>query len=132
MLIKALVSGFEPDSLAIVAQELRAKFEQCLSGHLVGDQWNVFEFEVLVRGGRSVQKRSHSSGNVHRGKRRMKQQITTVFQIAEIDSQGAAIGNSCTARFTSCSLIGEPHRTSASQSNRAIHFVDALKFNVSK
>lgn len=47
----------EPNSLAVVANKLAAQFYQSVRSHFVGDHRNFIQFEVVVGGGGSGQKR---------------------------------------------------------------------------
>src|SRR6266436_3124311 len=93
------MSGFKPDSMAIVAQEFRAKLKQDVGSHFVSNQRNFIELKVFIGSRRGFEKGSYSVWNVCLGKGRMQQQIAPVLEIAAIDAQGTAISDCRPDRF---------------------------------
>src|SRR5438270_14048234 len=128
MAIKTWMPVFEPDSLAIMAQEFRSKFGQNLGGNSICYHRDLMEFKILISGERGIEQRGYRIWNFRAGKLWIYKQVTAIFQITEIDSQRAAISDCCSDWLFLMLLIGQPYMASAPQAYRAVQFVNRSKF----
>ena len=60
----------------------------------------------------------------------MQEQVATIFQIAEIDSQRSAVDNRRPDWFFFVCPVGQPHMSHASQSHAAVEFIHRCEFDV--
>src|ERR1700741_4543362 len=130
MPVEARLSILKPDSLTIVAQELRPKLKQSTRCHFLRYQRNLLQLKVLVGCARCIEKRSHRAWDFRIGKCRMQKQITPIFEVAEIHAQRTAIGDCRSDELLFVRFIGHPSLTRPSKTYATIQLAKTLEFNV--
>src|ERR1700726_4060208 len=105
MPIKARVTVFEPDSLAIVTNELDSELEQGRDSDLICYYRDLIKLKVPIRHRRCPEERRHNSKSFRLWKCWMEQQIAAIFEIAEVQAQRAAVRNRCANGVFSVALI---------------------------
>src|SRR6266481_10005985 len=93
MPVEAQLPTLQPGSLAIVADELCPQLEQGWRANFLGDHRNRIEFKVLISGTRCSKERGNDIFDISFGKRGVQKQVATIFYVAEVQTQWAAIGN---------------------------------------
>src|SRR5258708_30667387 len=89
------MSVLEPNPLAIVSKKLHTQFEEDVRGHFLCDYGNFLQLEIAVRFGTCAQQRRSRLGYFPFRKRRVQEQVATIFHIAEIHTQTTAIPDLC-------------------------------------
>ncbi len=103
-----------------MAEELGPQSKQGRRGQFLGDHWNHVKLKVLISGRRCFKERRHNVHCVSIGERGVKQQVTAIFDIAEVQSQRAAIRYNCTDWFILILAVCQPYATSPPVSSGSV------------
>src|SRR6202022_2619976 len=130
MPVEAGVTLSKPDSLAIMTNEVNSKLNQGRHSDLICDHRDLIKLKVPIGHGRCPKKRSHHTESFGLRKGGMEEQIAAVFEIAEIQAQGAFFFFFFFFRFLSVPAVSQPNVASAAKAYAAIEFINRFKFDI--